>query len=389
MFSSVSQCLGVSALCVLLSACSSAPFTQISNTPAGAYEASLAPVPNGFVAAWYDTRDGHGEIYVRRLDSNGTPIAAERRLTSGNADAYEVDIAPTRDGFVAGWYEKAKDGRLTPKVGAFSLDGTSRWLKILSMRGRNTVVRTAGGLVFVAWIEDEGEDRAGVWATWRRSDGVDLVPPRRVADAGRTTWNLNAAVAPDASPGNPHAWIAFDARVGTKAEELFLVEVTEANDHVRQLTPDDGRESKYPDIALTNDRAAVTWFDKKDGNEEVYLAVGDRAAVTTGHVTPLRVTSTSGHSIAAYLTWNGARLGLAWCDDSEGNQEVYFQSFAPDGHATAPVTRVTTTSQSSSIPAIKPAGSGFALLWNEHDPYTGDGHGGGDLKSQVVFRLMP
>ena len=120
----------------------------------------------------------------------------------------------------------------------------------------------------------------------------------------------------------------------------------------------------------------------------MYLAVGDRATVTAGQIAPTRVTTTSGHSIGAYLTWNGNRLGVAWCDDSEGNQELYFQSFAADGQATAPVTRVTTTSQSASIPAIKPAGAGFALLWNEHDPYTGDGHGG-DLKSQVVVRLIP
>jgi hypothetical protein len=256
------------------------------------------------------------------------------------------------------------------------------------MRGRNTVVRTAGGLVFAAWIEDEGNDRTGVWATWRRSDGVDLIAPRRVADAGRTTWNLNAAIAPDASPGYPHAWLVFDAKAGTKSEELFLVDVSETSDRVVQLTPDDGVASKYPDIALANDRAAVTWFDKKDGNEEVYLAVGESASFVSGHIAPTRVTSTSGHSIGAYLSWNGDRLGVAWCDDSPGNQELYFQSFGVDGHATGAITRVTTTSTSSSIPAITPAGSGFALLWSEHEPVTRDGHTGA-LKSQVVFRLLP
>jgi hypothetical protein len=68
---------------------------------------------------------------------------------------------------------------------------------------------------------------------------------------------------------------------------------------------------------------------------------------------------------------------------------LYFQSFTRDGRPESPATRVTTTSASSSIPAIKPWDSGFALLWNEHDPITGDGHGGANLKSQVVFRLLP
>jgi hypothetical protein len=377
-------------LCFLLSSCNSPSFTQVSDTPAGAYEASLAPVPNGFMAAWYDTRDGHGEIYVRRLDANGNPAGPERRLTTGTGDSYEADIAPIRDGFVVGWYEKAKDGGLTPKVGGWALDGTSRWVKTLAARGRNTVVRTAGGLVFAAWIEDEAEERAGVWATWRRADGVDLIAPRRIANAGKTTWNLNAAIAPDASPGHPVAWVVFDAKAGTKSEELFLVETGETSDRVVQLTPDDGAASKYPDIALVDHQAALVWFDKKDGNEEVYLVTGDRESLTSGSLPiPLRVTSTSGHSIGAYLAWNHDRIGVAWCDDAAGNQELFFQSFTSDGRAQGPPVRITTTSASSSIPAIKPWQSGFALLWNEHDPVVGVGHDIAELKSQVVFRLLP
>jgi hypothetical protein len=243
----------VSLTVLLLAACNPPSFTQISNTPAGAYEASLAPIlrqdsggqaEDGFMAAWYDTRDGHGEIYMRRLDADGQPAGPERRLTTGNIDAYEADLAPLRDGVVLGWYERAKDGQVTPKVGAWALDGTARWITVLAPRGRNTVVRAAGGLVFAAWIEDEDNDRAGVWATWRRADGVDLIPPRRIADAGRTTWNLNAAIAPDATPGHPLAWVAFDAKAGTKSEELFLAETSEANDRVVRLTPDDGAASK-------------------------------------------------------------------------------------------------------------------------------------------------
>ena len=377
-----------SCLCLLLAGCNAAPFTQVSDTPAGAHEPSLAPIPDGFVAAWYDTRDGHGEIYIRRLDATGRATAPERRLTAGSDDAYEADVAPTRDGVVVGWYEKGKDGHLTPKLGAFALDGTQRWARTLSPRGRNTVVRSAGGLVFAAWIEDEGDDRAGVWATWRRADGVDLIPPRRIADAGRTTWNLNAALAADSSPGNPHAWVAFDAKSGTMTDELFLVETTETRDHVVRLTPDDGAASKYPDIAFAEDRAAVTWFDTRDGNEEIYLAVADLMTLASGRITPQRITTTTGHSIGAYLAWNGDRLGLAWCDDSPGNQELYFQSFNRDARAEGPATRLTTTASSSSIPAIKPLDTGFALLWSEHDPISSDTHGG-RLRSQVVFRAVP
>ena len=375
-------------LCLALGACSRASGIQISATPAGAFEAALTPFENGFIGAWYDTRDGHAEVYARRLDAEGHPIGPERRLTNGNDEAYEPDIAPLRDGFVVGWYEKAKNGHVTPKLGAWSPDGTARWVATLAGHGRNTVVRASGGLVFAAWLEDETPERSGVWVTWRRADNVDLIPPRRIADASHTTWNLNAAIDPEASPGNPRAWLVFDARVGTKADEIFLAETTESADHVVRLTPDDGAASKYPDVALSSGRAAVTWFDAKDGNEEVYLTIGDRNAYLQGNSPAwVRITSTSGHSIGAYVAWNGRRFGLAWCDNTSGNQELYYQSFDREGGTRSDVVRVTNTATDSSIPAIKPTHDGFALLWNEYEATAGDVHGN-DRRSQVFFTLV-
>ena len=377
----------LASVALLAVACDRPPHTHISTTSAGAYEASLAAVADGFVAAWYDTRDGHAEIYVRQLDTEGHPVAPERRLTTGAADAYEADITPIKDGFIVGWYEKEKNGHLQPKLGAWSLNGASRWNKTLAAQGRNTVVRAAGELVFVAWIEDQNEEHSSVWAAWHRADGSELIAPRRIAAAGHTTWNLNAAIDPDSTPGRPHAWIAFDARAGTKSEELFVADVTATSDRVQQLTPDDGHASKYPDLAISPNRVALTWFDVKDGNEEVYLTVGDKATLTNAPLrAPIRITDSSGHSIGAYLTWNGNRLGLAWCDDSPGNQELYFRSFDRDGRPEGDATRVTSTAAMSSIPAIKPWQRGFALLWNEYTPARAEGHHGGT--SQVVFRLV-
>jgi hypothetical protein len=102
-----------------------------------------------------------------------------------------------------------------------------------------------------------------------------------------------------------------------------------------------------------------------------------------------RVTTTAGHSIGAYAAWNGDRLGLAWCDDSPGNQELYFQSFDKTGRADGEAMRVTTTPRSSSIPAIEPAGTRVALLWTEHDQTAADRHGTGRTRSQIVFQPVP
>ena len=86
-----------------------APPRQISESGFGAYEVSLAVWNDGLAVAWYDTRDGNAEVYVRSLDEDGREAGAELRLTNTAAESYEADIAPLKDAFAIAWYEKSHD----------------------------------------------------------------------------------------------------------------------------------------------------------------------------------------------------------------------------------------------------------------------------------------
>ena len=98
------------------------------------------------------------------------------------------------DGFVVGWYERRADRTHLARLGLWARAGDARWTQTISERGRNTVARVAGDLVFAAWIEDEADPGAGVWSGWWNLRGDMVVAPRRIADAGKTTYNLNAAL---------------------------------------------------------------------------------------------------------------------------------------------------------------------------------------------------
>src|SRR5688572_20615103 len=83
---------------------------QISASGKGAYEAALASRylrGAGFVTAWYDTRNGNAEIYMRLLTDNGAPAGPERRLTNGPEESYEpsIELVGPNDVAVA-WYDK-------------------------------------------------------------------------------------------------------------------------------------------------------------------------------------------------------------------------------------------------------------------------------------------
>ena len=372
----------------MFAACDETPQRSISTSDGAAYEASLDAFRDGFVVAWHDTRDGNPEIYIRVVDGQGAPVGPERRLTNDPQRSFEPDVEVVGDDIAVAWYEVTEAGSLA-KLGVWVSDGTPRWVQTVSAaggNGRNPVLLTRGRKMFCAWIEYDGRV-AAVWGRWIELDGSALTPPQRLAPAGETTWNLNAALDED---GNP--WVVFDAPVAGEPDgtaELFLVRVDDDGPQVEQLTEADGAASTYPDIALGPDRAALTWFDERDGNREVYLAAVGYEDVSTGiDQRATRVTRTPGESVGAYVAWNGDQIGLAWSDDTEGRHEVYFQRFTASASAIHPPRRLTINPTASLIPAVEPAGAGFALAWNEDVVEERRPHGEGG-RSEVVLTVVP
>lgn len=51
----------------------------------------------------------------------------------------------------------------------------------------------------------------------------------------------------------------FDAAAGTRSEELFLVHAGDAEPHVVRRSAEDGKPSRYPDIAFDGQQVALTW----------------------------------------------------------------------------------------------------------------------------------
>ena len=368
--------------CLLLTSCSQASTPiQVSESAAGAYEAALALDKTGFAVAWYDTRDGNPEIYMRLLDETGKPSSPERRLTETPEMSYEASLERIGDNFAIGWYEQASDGMQTAMLGAWDREGSRKWVHAIAAGSRNPVIATDGQTITAAWIQAEPDNSEWVWLGIWDSDGRESRTRARVGLASKTTWNLNLAV------DRSGAWVVFDAVASTRASELFLGRVDASGTHLERLTRDDGAESKYPDLKISDQgRAALTWYDMRDGNDEVYLFVGaqsdlDKEIDDRSH----RITMTDGESIGAYLAWNAGEVGLAWSDKTPGVHEVFFQRFDSTGKPIGSEERITRSSAWSLVPAIRPWHKGFALAWTEYQPTSSQIHEG---TGEVAFAII-
>jgi hypothetical protein len=358
-------------------------------SPSGhyAYELSLASDSEHLVAAWHGGKSGNA-IWVRRTDAAGKPVGSPIQLTDGQRDAYEPDIQLVGEDLLLGWYEKeASTGALTARLGRFSQQGQPRWQLTLSApeaKGRNVVVRVHADQALVAWIETPVDGESALWTARVGIDGAYVQPPQHRVPVSTETWNLNAAV-----DNTGALYVVYDAKIGSRAKEMHLLVVSAEGVAEHVLSSNDGHDSTYPDVSLSGEHAALTWFDSRDGNSEVYLFVGDIADLqepVDNH--GRRITDTPGQSIGAYIAWNGDRLGLAWCDDSTGQSEVFSQEFDLKGSPLGAALRRTRNPTQSSIPSIRPWRDGFALAWNEYQQATDDGGHPGIIASTAVLSLQ-
>ncbi len=359
---------------------------QLSSSGAGAFEASLTSASGRSAVAWYDTRDGNAEIYARIVDQHGRGAGASYRLTSDGAESYEADIVSIGDDFAVAWYEQEASGERRARLGLWDGGFQPLWTANLSpegVDGRIPVIAVFENRIFGAWIETDAGGESRVKAGWWDLSGRQSSQTLTLGPAGPTTWNLNAAL-----DGEGVAYVVFDAKAGTRAEELFLARTDGVRASLVRLTTDDGFSSKYPDLALTSGRAALTWFDERDGNREVYLLVAPLSELQEGAGSrATRITHTPGESVGAYVAWNADHAGLAWSDDTAGQHEVYFQSFDSEGSALAGANRLTHNNSASLIPSIEPRAGGFMLAWNEvvPDPKGIHGH---DTRSEIVVSVV-
>jgi hypothetical protein len=367
---------------VVLASCSQPPTPiQVSRSGSGAYEAALATDENGFAVAWYDTRDGNPEIYLRLLDRSGHPSGPERRLTETPEASYEASLERIGDQFAVAWYEQTSDGKQTAMLGKWDRDGSRKWVQAIAPGSRNPVIATDGHAIVAAWIQAGPDGTESVYVGTWDEDGRESGTRARIGPASKTTWNLNLAV------DRSGAWVVFDAVASTRASELFLGRLDSSGPHCVRLTRDDGAESKYPDLKISDEgRVALTWYDMRDGNDEVYFFVASQSDLH-GEIDDRsrRVTMTEAESIGAYLAWNGGEVGLAWSDKTTGAHDVFFQRFDSAGMPLGSEERITRSTMWSLVPAVRPWGKGFALAWTEYQPTSSQVHEG---TGEVAFTLV-
>jgi len=122
-------------------------------------------------------------------------------------------------------------------------------------------------------------------------------------------------------------------------------------------------DSLHPSQVWTGSAFGVSWYDKRDGNYEIYFVRFSSSGAKIG--SDLRVTSATSDSIYPSLSWTGSEFGVSWQDYRDGNYEIYFARISAAGEKIGSDLRVTNDANISANPSLSWTGSEFGVSWHD------------------------
>lgn len=137
----------------------------------------------------------------------------------------------------------------------------------------------------------------------------------------------------------------------------------------RRLTSNSG-DSQYPCVSIFGNTLHVAWCDDRDGNREIYYKRSPDDGLTWEP--DQRLTSNPGVSNFPFISASGSAVHVAWFDDRDGNREIYCKRSLDGGFNWEADTRLTTDSSSSIFPALTAYGPNLHLVWEEYRDGNGE-----------------
>ena len=241
------------------------------------------------------------------------------------ASAYSWEFATGYTGSIAGWSE---DIRLTTDS-AYSQDPA--------------IAVDTNNNVHITW-NDYKDGNPKIYYTKLDNNGNTLVDDTPLTTA--SSYSEYPTIAVDTNNNVHITW--FDYRDGNW--EIYYMKL----DNNGNTLVDDTRlttasaHSYYPTIAVdTNNNVHITWQDYRDGNREIYYTKLDNNGNTLVDDTPLTTDSASSWVPAIAVDTNN-NVHITWFDERDGNNEIYYKysiaSDTPPTVATNAATSVGTTS---------------------------------------------
>ena len=198
--------------------------------------------------------------------------------------------------------------------------------------------------------------------------------------AAQITWSSDIRLT-DASDYSKQPFIAVDSSNNIhitwydKRDGNYEIYYTKLDNNGNTLVDDtrltdDPAYSKQPSIAVdSSNNIHITWYDKRDGNYEIYYTKLDNNGNTL--VDDTRLTDDPAYSKQPSIAVDSSNnIHITWYDKRDGNYEIYYTKLDNNGNTLVDDTRLTDATGDSKNPSITVDSSGNVhIAW--HDKRSG------------------
>ncbi len=292
-----------------------------------AYSPSIAACGNGFVVAWYDTRNGNADIYAQRYDAAGSPQGGNFLVS--DISAYEQvfpSVAANDSGFVIAW----QDGR----------------------NGQSDISRDGNVDIYAQRYDAAGSPQGGNFLVNDDGLGYDQRRPSVAADDSGfvIAWQ-------DGRNGQADIYAQRYSPTGSALGGNFLVN-------------DDGLDydQRYPSVAANDSGFMIAWCDNRSGGDDIYAQLFRANGATLGGNFLVNDDGPGNYQYidgASNVAASDSGFVISWADYRRSSYgDIYAQRYDAAGLAVGSNFLVNDTdSIYCSYPSTAANHSGFAVVW--------------------------
>ncbi len=357
------------------------PETLVSETPWDSWVPTIAAEGDRVYVGWVDTQDGNEEEYFRHSSDRGVTWEPIQRLTMDEANSWAPTLAAAGGAVHLVWFDQ-KDSPVQPFEAENKLNEAMDLLGLKYEPAAKGVVvpnpeelakrRATEKLELIqkeapAWVAaggDEAKLRAILKALealgitgapyivkeMKVDEAVTLMgltyspgplvaatpkvdqPQARAMRVAASLWRIrDAAPAWAANDGDPavleRILREFQRMYETASSEWEIYYMRSKDggatwEPEKRLTYAPGT-SQRPSIAAMGNHLFVTWFDSRDGNNEIYFK--ESADGGEGWGPDVRLTAALGDSTLSTIAATDGRVHVVWSDTRDGNPEIYYK----------------------------------------------------------------
>ena len=339
------------------------PDTRVTTGPAQVSVPSLAWTGSVYALAWVDGRNGNPEIYFARLDPSGAKIGADVRVTQVNSNKNGVRVAWNGAEYALVWSDE-RDGN--PEIYFARLDSSGTKIggdvRVTKQAGSSELPALVwnGSRYGLVWWDSQVAG-IGIYMTQVDRAGSKLYPEIRI-DSSPT---FSSSVPPSVAwSGSEYGIVWYDARSGNY--EIYYAHVDAAG---LKMGPDvrltfDPEGSFEPRLVWAGAEYGLTWDGSSaDGTREIRFTRLNPAGVKLG--VPTQVAA--GFAASPAIAWTGQEYGLSWENDPPSglSENVYFSRLDASGAKQGIDIPVTSTPYRAGGSSIVWTGFEYGAAWLE------------------------